>query len=298
MHLLRFFLFTVFVWQAVPSTYASDVGQAKSLFRSGDTKAAIDVINVLLEQEVNNAEVHFIAGLIYGQRAQEVSMFSAPGFAKKTLKAFKTSVTLEPENVDYRFALMSYYFIAPGIMGGSDKRGIEQGKEIKRLDRVKGYSATAFILRNDEEHEALALHYDGAPEFVLNDSDFRLERAFYYQEKKNYADAVDDFRSVIGMPLKSDDDLNNYIAMYQLGRTGVLSGKQLEIADSAMIDYLVDTPKDIQLPSEAWAKFRWAQIKLLLGQTVKARDLFNEAKVGANNAPLKKALKKVQKDFQ
>ncbi len=293
----RYVALIIIMLMSASEANSNSLDSAKSHLEQGNTRAAVDTIEVLLEQDEENAEAQYMAGLIYGQYAQEVSIFRGPGLAKKTLKSLRRAVELDPQNTNYRYALMGFYFFAPSIVGGNDDYAIEQVEAINRLDSVKGYIATANMLQHDGEQEKIASHYAHAPNSVLENMEFRLQRAMHYQARKEYKLAVEDFRTVMEMKPQNGEKIDRFLALYQLGRTGVLSGQNLDLADKAMKEFVAEAPFHYELPSKAWAKFRWAQIKHSLGELQRAKSLYAEAKEEAEDPKLRKTMKKVRKDF-
>lgn len=64
------------------------------------------------------ASCHLALGNALGSKAMTAGIMSAMGYAGKIRDAFKTAVELEPQNMDARFSLMTYYMQAPAIVGG------------------------------------------------------------------------------------------------------------------------------------------------------------------------------------
>jgi tetratricopeptide (TPR) repeat protein len=280
---------------------AETLTQVQTMYDQGELEKAQVHIEGLLDKAPDDAKVHYLAGLIYGEQAQNAGMFSAAGLARKVRSSFERAVALDPDNVEYRYALMSFYFFAPAIIGGDDKLGSEQVEAIQHLDAAYGYLAEAQLLQNEKSSKELKQHYDSAPDDVLKLNDFLFARGSYYQENQRYGDAIQDFKTLSEREPEDAKDNSRYHALYQIGRTGVISEQFLDQAESAFSQFLSERPEKNSfqdLPSKAWATFRYAQIKLLKGQKDAAIAHYQEAKKLSTEKDLDKAMKKVRRNFK
>lgn len=107
----------------------------------------------LLERAValapTNSVFHEWLGRGYGTLAVEANLFKRPGYAKKTLASFLKAVELDGSNVPAREMLIAYYSGAPGFMGGSATKAMEQVEAIKKLDPVAGAAVHARLHAQD-----------------------------------------------------------------------------------------------------------------------------------------------------
>src|SRR6266511_505012 len=102
----------------------------RTALRLGDPDKAVEVFEQLVKMTPNSSEAHLLLGEAYGRQARQASMFRAPGLASKTRTEFETAVKLDPNNIEARSALIDYYVMAPGFMGGSYEKAFEQAQEI------------------------------------------------------------------------------------------------------------------------------------------------------------------------
>src|SRR5215212_1406296 len=65
------------------------------------------------------AEYRVHLATAYGQQAARGSKFKGFGLAKKARAELEQAVALDPNSVDARIALVQFYLVAPGIVGGS-----------------------------------------------------------------------------------------------------------------------------------------------------------------------------------
>src|SRR6185436_18715424 len=60
---------------------------------------------------------------------------------------------LDPRSIEGRNALISYYLQAPGIMGGSVEKALDQAAEIKKIDALRGVRAYARIYLREKKFD-------------------------------------------------------------------------------------------------------------------------------------------------
>ena len=111
---------------------------AKIALQQQEFDDAEEYIEQALKFAANQAEIHFDAALIMAAQAQNSSIFSAPGYAKKSLNGFKMAVQLAPSNLQYRQGLMTFYLAAPGIVGGDEALALVEALAIEKIDPVAG----------------------------------------------------------------------------------------------------------------------------------------------------------------
>ncbi len=111
----------------------------------GDAGAAFDWLEKAVEADSASADYQYRLGQMYGAKAQEANIFRKPGHARGALKAFEKAVRLDPDHLAARTALVEYHLRAPGIVGGSREKALEQAGEIKSRDLTEGHLAWALI---------------------------------------------------------------------------------------------------------------------------------------------------------
>ncbi len=223
-----------------------------------DLDAAEKQIEVAMELAPNHAEIQFLCGKIMGRQAED-AFLSALSYAKKSLKCLKQAVALEPENIDYRQGLMSFYLGAPSIAGGDEELALEQVKSIFNLDPVKGLSAKLKYFRNTDATEDLVELFKEARKTYPNHAEFHYRHGLYLQEKENYDEAFDAFFMSINAE-KDDENEYKLNALYQVGRTSVFSQKNIDDAIKALQEFIKTANHTSRAPPTEWAHFRLAQL--------------------------------------
>jgi Flp pilus assembly protein TadD len=153
-----------------------------------DENSALAHLERALKVAPADARVLNALGDAYGLQAQKASLLAKLGWARKCRFAYERAVELEPANPAYRWSLLAYYQLAPGIAGGSEEKARREAEAIDRLDPVAGRVARATLF--------LAAH--------------DARRAFA------------EFEAVLR---ENPDD---YVALYQVGRCADISGQQLD----------------------------------------------------------------------
>ncbi len=90
-------------------------------------------------------------GRTYGRKAQAANIFRNPGLAKKYQKYFEKAVELDGDNLEARADLMQYYMQAPGSMGGSDSKVLEQAQAIRLRDKLQGFLIFAIFYEQQKD---------------------------------------------------------------------------------------------------------------------------------------------------
>jgi len=86
--------------------------------RSARIEEAVKQAQQCVAAKPADARCHLALGKALGAKAMNGGMMSAMGYAGDIRNAFKKAVELDPRNLDARFALLQYYLMAPGIVGG------------------------------------------------------------------------------------------------------------------------------------------------------------------------------------
>ena len=183
---------------------------------------------------------------------------------------------------------MQFYLEAPGIMGGNKDKAKEQAEAIKKYDKFRGYRLLAWFYEKDEQYDQAENIYKAAIAEFPDSSSVRMRLGFFYQRRKKFAEAFDAFEDIIKM--------NPYHmqAVYQIGRTAVFSGQNLDRAEECFKLYLQHEP-DENSPSLAATHWRLGMVYEQMGRKALARKEYEAAlKLDPHFKEAKKALKKLK----
>jgi tetratricopeptide (TPR) repeat protein len=108
---------------------------------AGDEKKRGELIpraEQCIKEMPQSARCHSALGSMYGVLASSGGMTAGMKYAGKIKDMFLKAVELDPKNFDMRRDLNQYYLIAPGIVGGSVKRAIENSNDFAKIDPARG----------------------------------------------------------------------------------------------------------------------------------------------------------------
>lgn len=209
---------------------------------------AADYFEAATKLDPKNATYFLWLGRAYAREARDANVLRQPGLAKRTRAAWERAVELDPENLDARGDLIQFYVQAPGLLGGSMERAIEQAEEIRKRNPLRGYLELGALYERDKNlAEAEKAYLNAAREkSERHVGEYRL--GLFYQNIGAYEKAFDVFESLIAAnPLEAG-------ALFQIGKTGALSGQRLDRAEEALEAYLKTTPgrNDPSLAAAHW----------------------------------------------
>ena len=100
---------------------------------------AADYFEAATKLDPKNSTYFLWLGRAYGREAQQANVLRQPGLAKRTKAAWERAIELDPDNLDARSDLIQYYVQAPGFLGGSTAKALEQAEEIRKRNPLRGY---------------------------------------------------------------------------------------------------------------------------------------------------------------
>lgn len=162
--------------------------------KRGDTDEAIAHFESATTLDPKNSNYFMELGGAYGDAATKAGLLSKLSWAKKCQAALEHAVELDPDNVNARNGLITYYRSAPSFAGGSLDKAFVQAEEIKRRNPILGATVTAQL----------------------------------YISLKKFDEAYAMFDEVLA---KSPD---NYLALYSVGRTSAQYGLKLDEGEKAL----------------------------------------------------------------
>ncbi|MGE5315472.1 MAG: tetratricopeptide repeat protein [Acidobacteriota bacterium] len=176
---------------------------AMSLLRQEKSDEAEDAIDEALEIDENVSKYHYARGAILGERAMKANVLKQGLLAPKIKNAFLRSVELDQNNIDGHIGLFNYYMQAPGFMGGSEEKGMEEAKIITELNPYRGHSTLAgYYARKKEMASAEAEYRKMAQSEPKNPEGwYRLGIFLFNQKKQDEAQAQ--FRKILEIDPKS-----------------------------------------------------------------------------------------------
>jgi Tfp pilus assembly protein PilF len=184
------------------------VEQGRAALARKDPQAAVNILQETVAKTPQNAEAHYLLGVAYGALAEKANPFRQPALARHTRDEFERAVRADPNHLDARLGLVQYYSVAPGFLGGSEQKALQQAEEIRKRDVLAAHRAFAFI----------------------------------YIHRKDYQRAASELETVVQI------DGNDMPSWYEIGRLAALSGTNLQRGEDALQRYLRHSPAPDEPP--------------------------------------------------
>ncbi len=209
---------------------------------------AADYFEAATKLDPNNSAYFLWLGRALGREAQQASVLRQPGLAKRTKAAWERAIELDPDNLDARSDLIQYYAQAPGLLGGSMSRALEQAEEIRKRNPLRGYLELGALYEGEKRFAEAEQAYLGAAREKSDRQVGAYRLGLFYQKTAAYDKAFDLFEAM----LEANPEENG--ALFQIGRTGAMSGQRLDRAAEALDAYLKTTPgrNDPSLAAAHW----------------------------------------------
>ncbi|MBN2092556.1 tetratricopeptide repeat protein [candidate division KSB1 bacterium] len=253
---------------------------------------AVEYFQHASELQPQNSKYHFWLGRAYGVQAMKANIFKKAILAGRVKAEMEKAVELDPENIEARKNLFQFYAMAPGVMGGSDKKALAQADEIKKRNEVEGILALGQIYlmkKNYLEAEKAFLY--GLQKNNQNEQLYSM-LAFTYQRQNQIPKAFETLEKLIA---QRPDYINGYA---QMGLLAGSTGKQLERGIICLNKYLslyAKNPEEGQY-SQAWTYYRLGIIYEEQGKEEMAKESYRIAlQKEADYKPANKALERINK---
>ncbi len=169
---------------------------ARIQHRTGEYKDALNTLNALLEDHPDYTDGHYLSGLVNLSLIGEVNIFRKVSTAKKALASWEKTAELDPNHVDARYAIFSFYANAPGIAGGD----LEQAEALlDDLNEVSpGYATMAkgVLLSKEEKFDEAEAAFSEAVA-ILDNAGAYFGLAQYYLQREEYAKTIEHLNTAL-----------------------------------------------------------------------------------------------------
>jgi len=269
------------------ATPAEMLVAARAALTANEFEKAEKLYEQLIALEPKNARHHYLLGAAYGQHAQNAGMFAMASLARKTKNEFEKAVALDPSFVDARFALIDYYTMAPGFMGGSEEKAQEQATAIRKLDPEAGRRAQGRIYLRQKKNDLARKEY---VEMVRENP--KSAKAHYFlgnflMNEKNWKGAEHELQMAL------DLDPTYMATYYRLGQLAARSESSYARGEEALRKYLTHSPSESE-PEHGGTWYWLGQIQEKQGKKADAKASYSRAlKLAPTSKDIKEALKRV-----
>jgi len=209
---------------------------------------AADYFEAATKLDPKNSNYYLWLGRAYGREAQQANVLRQPGLAKRARSAWERAIELDTENLDARSDLIQYYVQAPGFMGGSMTKALEQAEEIRKRNALRGYLELGGLYERDKKPAEAEKAYVAAAKEKSDRHVGEYRLGLFYQGTSAFDKAFELFETMlVTSPSESG-------ALFQIGKTGAMSGQRLARSAEALEAYLQTTPgrNDPSLAAAHW----------------------------------------------
>ena len=231
---------------------------AQALMGQQKNEDATAVLEKAIQQFPHNADLHQVAAMNNFALAQQVSIFSAPGYAKDGAAQLRKAIELAPEQAIFKLNLIGFYLQAPGVAGGDEKAGRQLAADLAKTAAVEASIAQSMILSHDEKiTEAIQALDDGLKQHPEN-SRLLGQKASLLRMNKQEAAALPLYQQAAAHAEKPG---SRHQYLYQVGRI-VASTKQQTSVGKEALQQVIEFYKDGEGQTGHWARVKLAQIYL------------------------------------
>jgi tetratricopeptide (TPR) repeat protein len=267
---------------------ADPLAAGRAALDRDENEKAVDLLTKAIAAQPNSAEAHYFLGVAYGELAQKANILKQASLAKKTKAEFERAVELDPNHLDARFALISYYLIAPGFMGGGEDKAIAQAAEIKRRNAIEGHRAYARVYAHDKKTDLARKEFVDAVRENPTSARAHYLLGSYLMNEKNWTGSLHEF----DMALKLDAA---YMPTYlRIGQHAARSETNYARGEESLRKYLGYKPGENE-PSLAAAWYWLGQLQEKQGKKANARQSYlNAQKLAPNDKDVIAAVGRLQ----
>lgn len=251
-----------------PANAEAIVAKVEAILPAGryDEAAKLGEQCIAAHPQVSNCHLWF--GNALGTKAMSAGIMAAIGSAGAIRDAFKQAVELDPQNVDARMSLLTFYMQAPSIAGGGKGKAQALAQQTAAVNSEAAKVMQARLDASDDkiakaEAAVLAMPVSANEQVADAQRDLINNLGLHYLNEKKYADSERLYREALKRFPDSDG------AMYGLARVHQEQGKHRE-AIAAMEHVLALNPR-------AGAHYRIGQSLLALGDKAKAVAAYEKA---------------------
>lgn len=260
----------------------------------GNTKQGVEYAEKATSLAPRNVKYWTLLAIAYGERLDDVNIFSKVAIAKKIRNSLNKAIDLDPDNAEAHYLLAQYYIQSPGMFGGGLDKAEEEITILKRLDTARAARALVKVSLHLNKWEIAERHFLEAIKLDAS-HESRYEYGLFLIDRKRYEDAAE--ISAAGISYNPEYSENYYL----LGRTIL---RFVDVPSKSQIKEGIDAMKHfISMPHSDWIDplpYKWAHYRLgmlygLAGEKSNEIDQYQQAlKLDPDFAEAKVALAKVQ----
>lgn len=211
------------------------------MLERGDGAAASALLEPAVARAPKSAELHYLLAKSYALEAKQSSNAVRLMYVGWNIGTeLETAVALDPSRTDVRLDLIRYYELTPRILGGSPKKAHAAAAALAKRDVALGAFAHGYLSYREKEYGPARQSLREAVKLAKDDATHILALTWLgwlSQETQQYDDAFAAFDEILTI------DPKHTSALYEIGRTAVFSGRELDRGETALRKYLATKPK-------------------------------------------------------
>lgn len=269
------------------ATAAEEAAQGLAALNRHDADTAVGHLEKAIAAEPNNAEYHYLLGTAYSEQGLTASALSKMSIAKKAMAELERAVELNPKHLDARYALASFYIMAPGFMGGGEEKAFAQAEAVKRLDAFEGHRVYGRLYTTQKKPDLALKEYVEAVRENPKSAKAHYYLGTFYMTEKKYDAARHELETAVQL------DAAFMLSYLRLGQVSARSGTQIEQGEAALRKYLAYSPT-FKEPNHAPAWLALGLIQEKQGKKTDAKASYGKGlKLSPEDKDLNEALKRV-----
>ena len=271
------------------ATAAEQVAAGRDALQRGEAETAVDLFTKVVAQQPNDANAHYLLGIALRDQAMQAGMFERASLAQKCRPELERAVELDPNHIDARFALVTYYLLAPGFMGGGEDKAQAQAAEIKRRNPVEGHRAYANIYAHDKKNDLARKEFvDAVREHPTSARAHYLLGTYLMSDtEKNWTGSLQELEAAVKL------DPAYMPAYARIGQHAMKSGSNYARGEEALRKYFSYKPAETD-PKLSTAWYWLGQLQQKQGKKADAKQSYlNAIKLAPKDKDANEALKKL-----
>jgi tetratricopeptide (TPR) repeat protein len=182
----------------------------------GDIPGAISYAQKAVQLAPQKADYHLTLAELQGRLAQQSSMLKQAMLARSIHKELETAFQLEPSNLDARWGLLQYYWLAPSIVGGDKSKARSMAIDIGKLNAAQGFVAQAVLAADEKRQSDVERNYVKATQLDPKNYDARISLAQLYaaDDLKKYDQAEEQYRAALKINSTRVESYTGLAAIY------------------------------------------------------------------------------------
>ena len=268
----------------------NNLEKAKKLMENNENEQAVQILEELVKEDSENLQYNRMIGISYFKLSQnpEAGMLKSMKYFKKYKKFLNKVIEMDPTDIECFDIMAHSYFYPPKIAGGKKKKAREYLAQIIELAPKTGLKIEIEFLEFEHEYEQAIEKCEKYITLYPDDYEIYHQLGMIYQQKEDFQKAFKAFETVIA------EDSTAFNSLYQIGRTAIFSGENLERGKECLKRYLQNDPEE-DSPSLDAAHWRLGMIYEKQGKIDLAKAEYEEAiKLDPKDKNYKKALKKLK----